>query len=65
MKKEIEKAIVIASDSDFEYAVEKAQEAGITVTLAYFPSSNINSKFLQTVDEKILLTHELLDKCKL
>ena len=65
MKKEIEKAIVIASDSDFEYAVEKAQEVGITVTLAYFPSSNINSKFLQTVDEKILLTHELLDKCKL
>ena len=65
MKKEIEKAIVIASDSDFEYAVEKAQEAGITVTLAYFPNSNINSKFLQTVDEKILLTHELLDKCKL
>ena len=52
MNKKINKAILIASDSDFEYAVEKAQEVGVTVTLAYFANSKINSKFLKTVDEK-------------
>jgi len=65
MNKKIDKAILIASDSDFEYAVQKAQEAGVAVTLAYFSISKINSKFLNSVDEKILLTDKLLDKCKL
>ncbi len=65
MNREIDKAIVITSDSDFEYAIEKAKEAGIIVSLAYFPSSKMNSKFLQTADEIILLKDELLDKCRL
>lgn len=65
MNKEIDKAILIASDSDFEYAVQKAQEVGMAVALAYFSISKINSKFLNRVDERILLTDELLDKCKL
>ena len=65
MNKDIEKAIIITADSDFEYAVEKAQEVGAKVSLAYFPSSQINSRFLQTVDERILLEDALLDKCKL
>ena len=65
MKKDIDKAIIISADSDFEYAVEKAQQAGAQVALAYFNISKINSQFLQRVDEKILLTDEMLDRCKL
>jgi len=65
MKKQIERAIIITADSDFEYAVEKAQEAGAKVSLAYFPHSKINSTFLQSVDDRIPLTNDLLDKCKL
>lgn len=65
MKKDIEKAILITADSDFEYAVEKAQEAGVKVSLAYSPSSKINSQFLKSMDERILLDDVLLDKCKL
>ena len=65
MNKDIEKAIIITADSDFEYAVEKAQESGAKVSLAYFPSSQINSRFLQTVDERIILDDALLDRCKL
>lgn len=65
MKKEIDKAILITADSDFEYAVEKAQEAGIKVSLAYFPNSKINFMFLRSVDENIPLTDDLLKKCKL
>lgn len=65
MKDKVDKAILIVSDSDFEYAVQKAQENGMNVSIAYFPISKINSKFLKTFDERILLTDELLDKCKL
>lgn len=65
MKKQIDKAILITADSDFEYAVEKAQEAGVKVSLAYFPTSLISSTFLKSVDERISLTDNLLDKCKL
>lgn len=65
MERKIDKAIVITSDSDFEYAIQKAKEAGVKVSLAYFPGSKMNSKFLQTADEMILLNDSLLDKCKL
>lgn len=65
MKKEIDAAILITADSDFEYAVEKAQEVGVKVLLAYFPNSKINSTFLLSVDDQILLDSTLLNKCKL
>ncbi len=65
MKKEINMAILITADSDFEYAVEKAQESGVKVTLAYFPISKLSSTFLKSVDKKILLTDDLLNRCKL
>jgi len=65
MKKQIDKAIIITADSDFEYAVEKAQEDGVKISLAYFPNSKINSKFLKSVNDRIPLTDDLLDKCKL
>ena len=65
MKKEIDIAILITADSDFEYAVEKAKGAGVKVFLAYFPISKINSTFLKSVDNQIPLTDDLLNKCKL
>lgn len=65
MKKQIDKAIVVTADSDFEYAFEKAREAGVKITLAYFPGSKINSKFLQGADNVVLLDDVLLEKCKM
>ena len=65
MKKQIERAIIITADSDFEYAIEKAQEAGAKVSLAYFPQSKINSTFLRSANDLIPLTTDLLEKCKL
>jgi uncharacterized LabA/DUF88 family protein len=65
MKKQIDKAIIITADSDFEYAIEKAQEVSVKVSLAYFPISKINPFFLRSVDDRIPLTDNLLDKCKL
>ncbi len=65
MRKQIDMAIVITADSDFEYALEKAREAGVKISLAYFPGSKMNSKFLQSADNLILLDDALLEKCKM
>lgn len=65
MNKNIEKAVIITADSDFEYAIEKAQEAGTVVSLAYFPGSKINLQLLQKVSERVLLDDALLERCKL
>ncbi|MGQ0771476.1 MAG: NYN domain-containing protein [Nitrososphaerota archaeon] len=65
MNKIIDKAIIITADSDFEYAVEKAQEAGITVSLAYFPNSKISKHFLESMNERIVLDDAVLERCKL
>ena len=64
MKKEFENAILITGDSDFLYAVQKAQESNVRVTLAYIPGSKINKAFQESFDGIELLHDELLDKCE-
>lgn len=65
MRKDFSHAILITGDSDFLYAVQKAQEVGIHVTLAHFPGSQINSEFLQSFDGHFLLHDVFLDQWKL
>ena len=65
MKKDFDTAILITGDSDFLYAVEKAQEADVKVKLAYFPGSSINREFHQSFDGYELLHDALLYACKL
>jgi len=64
MKNEFDTAILITGDSDFLYAVQKAQEANIRVILAYIPGSKINKAFQESFDGIELLHDELLDQCK-
>lgn len=63
MSGNIHKGIIVTGDSDFEYAVEKAQEAGARIALACFPSSNVNLHFKQTVNEVISIDDNMLDRC--
>ena len=65
MKGDLDTAILIAGDSDFLYAVEKAQEANAKVRLAHFPGSSINKEFQQSFDGYDLLHDTLLDACKM
>ncbi len=65
MKKDFDTAVLITGDSDFLYAVEKAQEAGVKVKIAYFPGSSINKEFQQSFDGCEILHGTLLDACKL
>ena len=62
MQKKIDKVILLASDSDFVYAIQKAKEAGVKTSLAYFPSFAINDSLLDAVDEKVQLDGELLNR---
>ena len=64
-KHEIDQIILIAADSDFQYAVQRAQKYNMKVCVAYFPDPNITKEFLNTFDEKIILTDMILNECKL
>jgi uncharacterized LabA/DUF88 family protein len=65
LAEEFTTGILITGDSDFSYAVEKAQEVNVNVRLAYFPGSSINKDFLQFFNGYDLLHDEFLERCKL
>jgi len=61
--KQIDKAILLANDSDFVYAIKKAKEAGVVTTLVYFSDDKINTVLEKVADEKIKLDDAFLSKC--
>lgn len=63
--KQIQKAIVIASDSDFVYAVQAAKDAGILTELYYSKTNPVNYSLLDVFDERKLIDQNLLDRCKI
>ena len=60
--KQIDKAILIASDSDFVYAIEKAKSEGVVTTLVYFKENELNPTLLKAADEKLKLDDAFLTK---
>ena len=62
--KQIDKAILIASDSDFVYAIEKAKSAGVVTTLVYFSDDKINPSLEKASDEKIKIDDAFIRKCQ-
>lgn len=61
--KQIEHAIIIAGDSDFVPAIEKAKTKGAVIHLFYHPSS-IHNELLDKVDERYEITPDFLEKIK-
>jgi len=61
--KQIDKAIIIASDSDFIYAIEKAKSAGVVTTLVYFSEHDLNKTLLMSTDERLKIDEAFLAKC--
>ena len=61
--KQIDKAILIANDSDFVYAIEKVKAAGVVTTLVYFSEADLNISLLKAADEKLKLDETFLTKC--
>lgn len=62
--KVIDKAILIAADGDFAYAVEKTKDAGIVTTLVTFPVDSISRELRRAVDEVVELDQATLEKCR-
>ena len=54
----IDKAVIIAGDSDFVPAIQQAKDAGVIVSL-YYISGAFNNELLDSVDERVEITKEL------
>ena len=63
--KQIDRAILVTADSDFVPAVQAAKEAGVITKLAYSPDLPVNNELLEAFDERIEITKDLLNQCKL
>ena len=62
--KQIEKAILVAGDSDFIPAIDAAKDAGVIVQLHYSQNS-IHHELLEEVDDHFQITKELIESCRL
>lgn len=62
-KGSIDRAVVVAGDSDFVPAVEQAKDAGVVVQLLYFRES-CHDELLDAVDERVEITQVLVDCCQ-
>jgi len=58
----IDKAILIASDGDFVYAVNKAKDAGVVTSLVTFPNDKTSPDLAKAVDEVIKLDDAFVEK---
>jgi len=62
--KQIGKAVIMTSDSDFVYAVQAAKDAGVLTQLCYSKDLPVNSSLLDVFDESLPFTTEIINKCK-
>ncbi len=63
--KQIDKAIIVAADSDFVYAVQTVKDAGVLTRLWYSDIHPVNDFMLDVFDERAIITNDLLKQCLL
>ena len=63
--KQIDKAILIAADSDFIYAIQAAKDAGVSTKLCYSDKHPVNDSMFDVFDERVVITNELFGRCVL
>lgn len=61
--RQIDRVVLIAGDSDLVPAIEAARDAGVVVTLYYSPNS-VHNELMQSCDERVEITHNLINKVK-
>jgi uncharacterized LabA/DUF88 family protein len=62
--RQIEKAILLAGDSDLVPAIEAARDEGVVVVLFYSPNSR-HDELLQACDERYEISRNLIEKVRL
>jgi uncharacterized LabA/DUF88 family protein len=63
--KQIDRAIVLAADSDFVYAVQTAKDAGVSTQLCYSGRHPVSDLMLDVFDERLVINDDLLKHCLL
>jgi uncharacterized LabA/DUF88 family protein len=61
--KQIDKAILLAADSDFIYAIQAAKDAGVLTKLCYSDKHKVYDPMLDVFDERMIITNELFGRC--
>jgi uncharacterized LabA/DUF88 family protein len=61
---QINKAVMVAGDSDYVPAVETANDAGVLTQVYYHPTSK-SDELLDACGDRFIITQELIDKVKL
>jgi len=62
--RQIEKALLVAGDSDLVPAIEAARDEGVVVVLFYSPNSR-HDELLQACDERYEIGRDLIEKVRL
>jgi uncharacterized LabA/DUF88 family protein len=63
--KQIGRAIMLAADSDFVYAVQTAKDAGVSTQLCYSDRNPVSNLMLDVFDERLVITDDLIKQCLL
>ena len=63
--KQIDRAIMLAADSDFIYAVQTAKDAGVSTQLCYSDRNPVSDLMLDVFDERLVITDDLIKRCLL
>jgi len=62
LEHQIQRAVLVAGDSDFVPAIQVARDAGTVVQLYYCCNPRPHEQLLQACDERILIDRELIKK---
>ena len=65
LSKQIDRAIMLAADSDFVYAVQTAKDAGVSTRLCYSDRHPVSDLMLDVFDERLVITDDLINRCLL
>jgi len=55
-EKQIERGVIVATDSDFVPAIQAARDAGVVIEVCYFEGSRLHDELRDAADELIVLT---------
>jgi uncharacterized LabA/DUF88 family protein len=61
---QINKAVIVAGDSDYVPASETSNDAGVLTQVYFYPTSKSN-ELLSACGDRFIITQELIDKVKL
>ena len=64
LEHQIQRAVLIAGDSDFCPAIQVARDAGTVVQLYYDPKTKTHEELIEVSDERFLIDETLIGKIK-